>query len=189
MLTSLRAAYPAPVRLLDRYLFRELLTPLAYCLGGFLVFWISFNLFTRLDDLQEAKLHLLDVIELCRRQDAGMSGDGAADRAPAGAALHAHPSRAHNEITAMRAAGVSLWRLCLPYFLVGFAASVALFALNEIGVPRSTAWADRILNRYVHKPDDAPKSIPRFHQRARQPHLDFQRISSPKRPKCPARSW
>ena len=61
LLTSRRAAYPAWMRLLDRYLLRELLTPLAYCLGGFLVFWISFNLFTRLDDLQEAKLHLLDV--------------------------------------------------------------------------------------------------------------------------------
>ncbi len=29
------------MRLHDRYLFRELLTPLAYCLGGFLVFWIA----------------------------------------------------------------------------------------------------------------------------------------------------
>ena len=25
----------------------------------------------------------------------------------------------HNEITAMRAAGVSLWRLCVPYFVIG----------------------------------------------------------------------
>ena len=82
------------MRLLDRYLFRELLTPLAYCLGGFLIFWISFDLFTELDDLQEAKLHLLDVVEYVRRHDAGISGDGPADRAAAGAALHAHQSRA-----------------------------------------------------------------------------------------------
>ena len=60
----------------------------------------------------------------------------------------------HNEITAMRAAGVSLWRFCVPYFIVGFLASVALFALNEFLVPRSTDWADRILNRYVQKSDD-----------------------------------
>ena len=63
----------------------------------------------------------------------------------------------HNEITALRAAGVSLWRLCVPYLLVGFIASIGLFALNEIGVPKSMAWADRILNRYVHKGDDATK--------------------------------
>ena len=35
------------MRLHDRYLFRELLTPLAYCLGGFLIFWISFFFFTQ----------------------------------------------------------------------------------------------------------------------------------------------
>ena len=32
------------MRLLDRYLLRELLVPLGYCLGGFLIFWISFDL-------------------------------------------------------------------------------------------------------------------------------------------------
>ena len=151
----IRAAYPASVRLFDRYLLRELLTPLAYCLGGFLVFWISFSLFARLDDLQEAKLHLLDVIELC----VAWMPECLVTVLPIGlllALLYAltHHAR-HNEITALRAAGVSLWRLCVPYLIVGFVASIALFALNEIGVPRSTEWADRILDRYVHKADHA----------------------------------
>lgn len=151
----IRDAYPALVRLFDRYLLRELLTPLAYCLGGFLVFWISFNLFTRLDDLQQAKLHLLDVIELCL----AWIPECLVTVLPIGlllALLYAltHHAR-YNEITALRAAGVSLWRLCVPYFFVGFLASVALFALNEIGVPRSTDWANQILNRYVHKADNA----------------------------------
>jgi lipopolysaccharide export system permease protein len=158
----LRAAYPAPVRLLDRYFLRELLTPLVYCLGGFLVFWISFSLFTRLDDLQEARLHLLDVIELCL----AWTPECLVTVLPIALLLAllytlTHHAR-YNEITALRATGVSLWRLCLPYFLVGFAASVALFALNEIGVPRSTAWADRILNRYVSRPDDAQSQFHGF---------------------------
>ena len=62
----------------------------------------------------------------------------------------------------MRAAGLSLWRLCLPYFLVGFTASVALFALNEFVVPRSADWADRILNRYVPKRDDTANQFHGF---------------------------
>ncbi len=166
------------MRLLDRYLLRELLMPLVYCLGGFVVFWISFNLFTRLDDLQEAKLHLWDVVELC----AAWTPECVVTILPIALLLAllytlTHHAR-HNEITALRAAGVSLWRLCVPYFVVGFGASLVLFALNEIGVPRSSAWAERILNRYIHKSDDAPESIPRFHQCASQPHLDFQRISS-----------
>ena len=94
----------------------------------------------------------------------------------------------YNEITAMRAAGVSLWRICVPYFVVGFAASVALFALNEIGVPRSTDWADRILNRYVQKPDDDAQN--QF--ASASPTRAASRSGSstniaPRPPKCPAR--
>jgi lipopolysaccharide export system permease protein len=150
------------MRLFDRYLLRELLTPLAYCLGGFVVFWVSFSLFARLDDLQEAKLHLLDVIELCL----AWTPECLVTVLPVALLLAllytlTHHSR-HNEITALRAAGLSLWRLCLPYFLVGLAASAGLFALNEIVVPRSAGWADRILTRYVSKRGDSPNQFHGF---------------------------
>jgi lipopolysaccharide export system permease protein len=150
------------MRLFDRYLLRELLTPLAYCLGGFVVFWVSFSLFARLDDLQEAKLHLLDVIELC----VAWTPECLVTVLPVALLLAllytlTHHSR-HNEITALRAAGLSLWRLCLPYFFVGLAASGALFALNEIVVPRSAGWADRILTRYVAKRGDSPNPFHGF---------------------------
>ena len=57
----------------------------------------------------------------------------------------------HNEITALRAAGVGLWRLCAPYFAVGWLATGVYFALNEIAVPRCDRWAEQILNRHVQK--------------------------------------
>ena len=44
------------MRLLDRYLLRELLIPLSYCLGGILIFWISFDLIAGIDDLQRRQL-------------------------------------------------------------------------------------------------------------------------------------
>jgi len=57
----------------------------------------------------------------------------------------------HHEITAIRAAGVSLWRLALPYFVVGFAAGAVLFAFNELWVPGSAQRAERILHRRVNR--------------------------------------
>ena len=56
------------MRLHDRYLFRELLTPLAYCLGGFLVFWISYFFFTQLGEMQERQFNLLDAAEFAAAQ-------------------------------------------------------------------------------------------------------------------------
>jgi lipopolysaccharide export system permease protein len=141
------------MRLHDRYLFRELLTPLAYCLGGFLVFWISFFFFTELDHMQESKLHALDCVEYAVAMMPGFFVL-ALPIALLLALLYAltHHAR-HNEITALRAAGVSLWRLCLPYFIVGLAAAGIYFALNELVVPRCSNWADQILNRYVQTDD------------------------------------
>lgn len=142
------------MRLLDRYLFRELLTPLAYCLGGFLVFWISWDLFNELPEMQERKLHLLDVLEYV----AAMTPEFLATILPIVlllALLFALTNHArHNEITAMRAAGASLWRISAPYFITGAVAGIALFALNEWLVPRSTDWAQAILQRHVQKADD-----------------------------------
>ena len=59
-----------------------------------------------------------------------------------------------NELTAMRAAGISLWRICAPYFVAGCVLSVVLFGLNELLVPRSLAWAQHIRTRHVPDPDN-----------------------------------
>ncbi|HZT23285.1 MAG TPA: LptF/LptG family permease [Verrucomicrobiae bacterium] len=149
-----RPDYAGAMRLLDRYVLRELLTPLGYALGGFLVFWISWDLFNELQEMQERKLHLPDVLEYV----AAMTPEFLATILPIALLLAllfalTHHAR-HQELTAMRAAGVSLWRICAPYFLVGLVAGAAVFTLNEYVVPRSTDWAREILQRYVQKPDD-----------------------------------
>lgn len=142
------------MRLLDRYLFRELLTPLAFCLGGFWVFWISFDAFNNISEFQDDKLRLPDILEYY----AAMTPDFLVTILPVSlllALLYTLTNHArHNEITAMRAAGLSLWRVCVPYFTVGLAASVILFVLNEWCVPRGAEWADRIKTRYVQKPEE-----------------------------------
>ncbi|MGC8991078.1 MAG: LptF/LptG family permease, partial [Verrucomicrobiia bacterium] len=51
------------MRLLDRYCLRELSIPLVYCLSGFLVFWISSDLLTDLDEFQRANLRVSDVAQ------------------------------------------------------------------------------------------------------------------------------
>ena len=51
------------MRLLDRYLLREFLVPLGYCLCGFLTLWISFDLFAELNRFQSKKLHGGDIAE------------------------------------------------------------------------------------------------------------------------------
>jgi len=137
------------MRLLDRYLLRELMTPLAFCLGGFLIFWISFDLFDKLNNLQEHKLHGGEVVayELLRTPQLLTV---VAPVALLLASLYALTQHArHHELTAIRAAGVSLWRVAAPYLAVGLVASAGLFLMNEFVAPRGLERAEQILNRHT----------------------------------------
>ncbi len=137
------------MRLHDRYLLRELFTPLVFCLGGFLVFWISYFFFTQLGEMQSLKFNLLDAVEYAAAQ----LPEFFVMVLPITlllALLYTLTQHArHHEITALRAAGISLWRLCLPYFAVGLVASAFYFLLNEIAVPRAASWAEAIKHRHV----------------------------------------
>src|SRR5262249_30684547 len=57
----------------------------------------------------------------------------------------------HNEMTAMRAAGISLARICVPYFLVGLVASAGLFVIDEFYAPKAADAADQILSGNVER--------------------------------------
>jgi len=136
-----------PTRLLDRYLLRELLVPLGYCLCGFLIFWISSDLFVTLGDFQKRGLLVLDVVEYY----VVITPEFLVVVLPIAlllAMLYTLTNLArHNEITAIRAAGVSMWRLSLPYLAVGLVASLALLAVNEFWAPQSQEAATAIFER------------------------------------------
>lgn len=142
------------MRLLDRYLLRELLLPLGFCLGGFIVFWMAFDLIAELPELQKARLHGLEVAEYYLVRTPGML----VIILPVAlllALLYALTQHArHHEITAIRSAGVSLWRLSAPYLGVGLLFSLALFALNELIVPQAGLWAEDIKTRHVRPADE-----------------------------------
>jgi lipopolysaccharide export system permease protein len=145
------------MRLHDRYLFRELMTPLAICLGGFVILGVSLFFTKDLDKIHEHHLTLVETAEYC------------ATSLPELFVLVlpilmllallwalTHHAR-HNEITALRAAGVSLWRLCVPYFVAGLLTTGLYFATNEYAVPASDRWGQQLLERHA---DASNKSRP-----------------------------
>ena len=138
------------MRLLDRYLLRELLTPFGYCLVGFLIFWISFDLYSQLTEFQKAHLNALDIVQYYLVQLPEMLVFPLLPVVLLLALLYALTNHArYHELTAMRAAGISLWRLSLPYLGSGLLLSLGSFALNEWWVPQSAEAAQQILTRRI----------------------------------------
>src|SRR5437773_12514194 len=135
------------MRLLDRYLLRELLIPFGYCLVGFLIFWVSFDLFADLANFQKLRLTVPDVLAYYVVKTPEMLVI-VLPIAFLLALLYSLTDHArHHELTAMLAAGVGLARLALPYFATGLLLSGAAFAVNELWVPSCLDASEHILAR------------------------------------------
>src|SRR5579871_1183960 len=144
------------MRLLDRYLLRELLVPLFFCLSFLIVFVVAFSLFSELNQYQENKLNLGDVLQLYMIR---IPGDLVLVMPIAlllallyGLTNHAR----HNELTAMRAAGVSLARLCVPYLAVAVLLGAGVFYMSENWVPQAADREYRIMHRRTLWASGAP---------------------------------
>ena len=118
---------------------------MGFCLGGFMVFWLSFDLLGQVGNLQQRGLGAREVAwYYCLEVPEMLS-----TVLPVGfllALLYALTQHArHNEITAIRAAGVGMWRLCLPYLGVGLLMVAFLHAMAEHVAPRCRALQERVL--------------------------------------------
>ena len=134
------------MRLLDRYQLRELAVAFAYCLAGILVFWVSFELLEEIGELRRGNVGAAGlVLYLWYRVPVQLQL-----QVPVALLLSMlyvlTQHMRHNELVAMRAAGLSLWRISLPYVGVGVACSLGMYALNEYAVPDAAAKANAILN-------------------------------------------
>ena len=66
----------------------------------------------------------------------------------------------HGEITAIKAAGINLWRIIALFLLCGIFIGLFDLALREIVIPQTSRMADKILLENIHK--EKPKSRTEF---------------------------
>lgn len=135
------------MRILDRYLLRELLVPLGYCLGGFLVFWITFDLIGMLRRFQRLQLQMGDVAQYYLVKTPELLVTVLPVALLLGLLYALTNLARHHELTAIRTAGWGLWRVCASYLVLGTVLAAGLFALNELCVPDANEAANRILAR------------------------------------------
>src|SRR4051812_34123074 len=104
------------MRLLDRYLLRELLLPLVYCLIFFLIAFISFDLFSQISDFQRNKMTGGEIFEYyIDKTPEFLVASYVMPMSLLLALLYALTNHSrHNELTAMRSAAIPLWRITMP---------------------------------------------------------------------------
>lgn len=132
------------MKILSRYVLREFLVPLTYCLLGFLSIYVLFELFGSFSRLAEAKLPFLTVV----RYFAAFLAPYFMWLAPAALMLATLYTMwnfcRHSEITAMRASGVSFMTIVKPLLFVALLMSGFVAWVNESYVPRAAQWAKQL---------------------------------------------
>ncbi len=144
------------MRILFRYVFREFLIPLGYCLAGFLGIYILFELFGSYARLVEAKL----PFGTTALYFAGYLSPYFLYLAPAALMLATLYTMwnfcRHSELTAMRASGVSLTTIVKPLLLAALLLAAFVGWVNESFTPTYALWAKRL--RAAHfNPEEAER--------------------------------
>lgn len=141
------------MKLIDRYLLRSFLVPLAYCLLAFCLLYIVFDLFNNLSDFMEAKTPLVGIVTFY----AFLLPSVLIYIVPVSlmlAVLYALSRLTRsNELTAMRACGLSIFRLVTPLIASGLCAAMLMGLINETIGPLAAYYADQYL-RFQQKHGD-----------------------------------
>lgn len=128
--------------ILFRYVLREFLTPLFYCMTGFLGIYVLFELFYSFNRIVESKPPFLKIVGFF----AGYISPYLQWIIPAALLLATLYTLwnfcRHSEITAMRASGIGFDVIVSPLFATAFVLMVAVALINEFYAPGASERAD-----------------------------------------------
>jgi LPS export ABC transporter permease LptF/LPS export ABC transporter permease LptG len=137
-----RPSLPLP-GLLDRYVGRAYLGHLALVLTAFYSIFLLAHFMDIFDDIQQHRVKGIEVFRFYTYYSPFMAYMMLPVAALVAPLVTFGILTRRNEITAMKAGGVSVYRAALPVLLAGLLASVSLFTAGEYVLPYTNKIADR----------------------------------------------
>jgi lipopolysaccharide export system permease protein len=141
------------MRILDKYIARYFILPFLYCLLAFILLYVIIDLFGRLDEVLKQNIHIpimleyyLSMMPLIIIQTAPVAG-------LISAIYVLGALNKYGEITAMRAAGISIQRVLMPFIYIGLTITIFVFGISERILPESMKKAESIKENYLDRTD------------------------------------
>jgi lipopolysaccharide export system permease protein len=133
------------MKILTKYLLRSLISPLFYCMLGFILLFVINDLFDNFSDFLESGIRpaaicyyyglmIIPAVVLILPVCLLLSMLYSLSRLTR-----------HSEITAMRAGGVSIYRIVIPFIGIGLMATLVSAVLNETVAPNANYRAEQFL--------------------------------------------
>ncbi|MFT5125694.1 MAG: lipopolysaccharide export system permease protein [Kiritimatiellia bacterium] len=139
------------MKIIDRYIIRTFAVPWIYCLLAFTMVFIIQDLFSNMNDFVDYKVPFLTVLffYLCLLPSLMVF---IVPIALLMATLYSLYQLTHNnELTAMRASGLSLYRLVTPYILIGLCSTGFVLVINETIGPWSAYYTTMFMKEKGQK--------------------------------------
>lgn len=133
------------MRILDKYLLREFAWPLLYCFDALLMLLVLIDLFGNLDEFIEHRAPIGKVLRYYLIAFPEMFVLIMPMSLLLALLFCLSNLGKHNELIAMRASGVSLYRMAVPLLGIGLAATALVFAINQAFVPRAKERAEALI--------------------------------------------
>jgi lipopolysaccharide export system permease protein len=153
------------MKIIDKHLLKEHLTPVFYCLFGFTLLTIIVDLLGNLSSFIDAKLPAIYIAKfyLCSM---GEMIDYLLPAALLFATLYVLWHLTHsNELMAIRASGMSFYRMMLPFMVTGLTFSLLLIALKLTIIPHGLQWKENLSsNDFVMEQQATSSDITYYNQ-------------------------
>jgi lipopolysaccharide export system permease protein len=143
------------MKILTKYLLKSLLAPLFYCLLGFIILLVVGDLFDNFSDFLEGGARPGEIISYYGQKIPPQM-------------IYLMPTcmllamlyslsrlTRHSEITAMRAGGVSIYRIVMPFIATGIAATLLVAFINEKIAPNAAWRAEKLIDFQKTGRDDS----------------------------------
>ena len=142
------------MKVLDRYLVRELLIPILYATVTLVFLILIADLFDNLDDLLRSRTPLKVMIHYYLAYAPIAFAQIIAWATWLGALFLLVNLGLHNELVAMKAAGLKIMTIVKPVLFVGFLIGIFTFVANDRLVPPATKLAHELRDIYIERRKD-----------------------------------
>jgi LPS export ABC transporter permease LptG len=140
-----------PLKLLDRYLSAEIIKPFIYGLLGFIIILLGNTLYIYADLIIKNHVPFLDVLFLLLYNIPASLVVAFPVALMFGILITLGRMSRDSEIIAMKASGISLWRITAPLFAVAIGVSILNFYFNEIVVPWANNQSQHLVQEIILK--------------------------------------
>ena len=147
------------MRILDGYLLRTFALPWLSCLLGFTFLFVIVDLVEELNNFVDAGIPFLGVLSYYFRYLPSIWTYVGPITMLLGLLYALYHLTRNNEVIAMRASGISLYRVLFPFIVFGVVVSIFSMYLSRTVAPRSQAWISEYMARMTESDAEVKRNV------------------------------